>query len=94
MATRAITPKESFPPLPLAAAPRVKERTKVDVSGPEATPPESKAIPEKREGQKIIKSIERTGFPPWLSDDWEDDEEDDDDERDSEVYRSESFNIL
>ena len=42
----------------------------------------------------IIRSIERTGFPPWLSDDWEDDEEDDDDERDSEVYRSESFDIL
>ena len=42
----------------------------------------------------IIKSIERTGFPPWLQDDWEDDEEDDDDELGSEVYRSESFNIL
>ena len=42
----------------------------------------------------IIRCIERTGFPPWLRDDWEDDEEDDDDERDSEVYRSESFNIL
>ena len=42
----------------------------------------------------IIRCIERTGFPPWLRDDWEDDEEDDDDERDSEVYRSESFDIL
>ncbi len=42
----------------------------------------------------IIRCIERTGFPPWLSDDWEDDEEDDDDERDSEVYRSESFDLL
>ena len=42
----------------------------------------------------IIRCIERTGFPPWLRDDWEDDEEDDDDEWDSEVYRSESFNIL
>ena len=42
----------------------------------------------------IIRFIERTGFPPWLRDDWEEDEEDDDDERDSEVYRSESFNIL
>ena len=42
----------------------------------------------------IIRCIERTGFPPWLRDDWEDDEEDDDDERDSEVYRSESFNLL
>ena len=41
----------------------------------------------------IIASLERTGFPPWLSDDWEDDEEDED-ERDSEVYRSESFDIL
>ena len=28
----------------------------------------------------IIRCIERTGFPPWLSDDWEDDEEDDDDD--------------
>lgn len=28
----------------------------------------------------IIRCIERTGFPPWLKDDWEDDEEDDDDE--------------
>ena len=42
----------------------------------------------------IIRCIERTGYPPWLRDDWEDDEEDDDDERDSEVYRSESFDIL
>ena len=42
----------------------------------------------------IIASLERTGFPPWLSDDWEDDEEDEDDERDSEVYRSESFDLL
>ena len=42
----------------------------------------------------IIRCIERTGYPPWLRDDWEDDEEDDDDEWDSEVYRSESFNIL
>ena len=42
----------------------------------------------------IIRCIERTGFPPWLRDDWEDDEEDDDDERDSEVYRSESFDLL
>ena len=57
MATNAITPKESFLPFPLAAAPRVNERTNVEVSGPEATPPESKAIPEKSEGQKIIKSI-------------------------------------
>ena len=24
----------------------------------------------------IIRCIERTGFPPWLRDDWEDDEED------------------
>lgn len=42
----------------------------------------------------IIRCIERTGFPPWIRDDWEEGEEDDDDERDSEVYRSESFNIL
>lgn len=42
----------------------------------------------------IIASLERTGFPGWLSDDLEDDEEDEDDERDSEVYRSESFDIL
>ena len=28
----------------------------------------------------IIRCIERTGFPPWLRDDWEDDEEDDDDD--------------
>ena len=42
----------------------------------------------------IIRCIERTGYPPWLRDDWEDDEEDDDDEWDSEVYRSESFDIL
>ena len=42
----------------------------------------------------IIRCIERTGYPPWIRDDWEDDEEDDDDEWDSEVYRSESFNIL
>lgn len=26
----------------------------------------------------IIRSIERTGFPPWIHDDWEDDEDDDD----------------
>ena len=58
IATSAITPKESFPPFPDCAAPRVKESTKVDVRGPDATPPESKAIPEKSEGQKIIKSIE------------------------------------
>lgn len=42
----------------------------------------------------IIASLERTGLPPWLSDDWEDDEEDEDDERDSEVCRGESFDIL
>ena len=42
----------------------------------------------------IIRCIERTGYPTWLRDDWEDDEEDDDDEWDSEVYRSESFDIL
>lgn len=42
----------------------------------------------------IIRCIERTGFPPWYRDDWEDEEEDEDDERDSEVYRSESFDIL
>lgn len=28
----------------------------------------------------IIRCIERTGFPPWLRDDWEDDEEDYDDD--------------
>ena len=28
----------------------------------------------------IIRCIERTGFPPWLRDDWEDDEEADDDD--------------
>lgn len=28
----------------------------------------------------IIHCIERTGYPPWLQDDWEDDEEDEDDE--------------
>ena len=62
IATRAITPKESLPPFPLAAAPSVKERTKVEVRGPDATPPESKAIPEKRVGQKIIKTMERNGW--------------------------------
>ena len=35
----------------------IDDKTKVDVSGPEATPPESKAIPEKREGLKSSRSI-------------------------------------
>lgn len=30
----------------------------------------------------IIRSMERTGYPPWLRSDWDDDEEDDYDEED------------
>ena len=30
----------------------------------------------------IIRTTERTGYPPWLRPDWEDDEEDDYDEED------------
>ena len=56
MATKAITPKESLEPLQLAA-PNVKESTDVDVNGPDATPPESNAIPENNGGQKIIRTI-------------------------------------
>lgn len=57
IATKEITPKESeFEPLQLAA-PNVKESIKVEVNGPEATPPESNAIAEKSEGLKIIKII-------------------------------------
>ena len=58
IATSAITPKESPFPFPLLAAPSVHERTKVEVKGPEATPPESKAMPVKSSGQKSIRSIE------------------------------------
>ena len=55
-ATSEITPKVSFVfPHPFAA-PIVKERTKVEVNGPEATPPESNAIPVNRSGQNIIKT--------------------------------------
>ena len=53
-----MTPNESVPFDEQAEAPSVKERTNVEVSGPEATPPESNAIPENIDGQKIIKIIE------------------------------------
>ena len=56
IATRAITPKISFEPEPLQpAAPSAKERTNVEVIGPEATPPESKAMPVKSDGEKIMR---------------------------------------
>ena len=55
-ATSEITPNESFVfPQPFAA-PIVKESTNVEVNGPEATPPESNAIPVNRSGQNIIKT--------------------------------------
>ena len=54
MATRAITPKTSVHPEPEPAAPKVKERTKVEVIGPDATPPESNAIPVNKSGENII----------------------------------------
>ena len=51
-ATKAITPNESsVPPQPFAA-PIVKDNTKVEVSGPDATPPESNAIPVNKSGEK------------------------------------------
>ena len=56
-ATKAITPNESsVPPQPFAA-PIVKDNTKVEVSGPDATPPESNAIPVNKSGEKSIKTI-------------------------------------
>ena len=55
-ATSEITPNESFVfPQPFAA-PIVKESTNVEVNGPEATPPESNAIPVNKSGQNIIKT--------------------------------------
>ena len=35
----------------------MNDKTKVEVRGPDATPPESNAMPEKSEGEKIIKII-------------------------------------
>ena len=52
MATMAMTPKASrtgFPPAALDA-PSVNDKMNVEVMGPEATPPESKAIPTKSFG--------------------------------------------
>lgn len=58
MATSAITPNESLLPEEELAAPNANESTKVEVNGPDATPPESKAMPVKSSGQKSIRSIE------------------------------------
>ena len=57
MATRAITPNApAAESVPFAeAAPIVNERINVLVIGPEATPPESKAIPIKSGGLKKVK---------------------------------------
>ena len=61
-ATSEITPNESLVfPHPFAA-PIVKESTNVDVNGPEATPPESNAIPVNKSGEKII-SIKAMMYP-------------------------------
>jgi hypothetical protein len=57
MATRAITPKTSVHPEPEPAAPKVKERTKVEVIGPDATPPESNAIPVNKSGENISVNV-------------------------------------
>ena len=59
IATKAITPKES---VPLFEAPIVNDKIKVEVKGPEATPPESKAIPVNKSGLKII-SISAKEYP-------------------------------
>ena len=59
IATMAITPNASstgFPPV-AAEAPRVKERMKVEVMGPDATPPESNAMAVKSLGVKKVSSI-------------------------------------
>ena len=59
MATMAMTPKASrtgFPPAALDA-PSVNDNMNVDVIGPEATPPESKAIAVKSFGVKNVRSI-------------------------------------
>lgn len=57
MATSAITPKESLLPEEELAAPKANESTKVEVNGPDATPPESKAIPVKSSGQKSMRTM-------------------------------------
>lgn len=56
MATSAMTPNASvtgFPP-DTAEAPNVKDKINVDVIGPDATPPESKAMAVNNGGQKNI----------------------------------------
>ena len=61
MATMAMTPKASrtgFPPA-AADAPSVNDNIKVEVIGPEATPPESKAIAVKSLGVKNVRIIDR-----------------------------------
>ena len=56
MAIMAMTPKASVMGLPPRAceAPRVKARMKVEAMGPEATPPESKAMAVNICGQKRV----------------------------------------
>ena len=59
MATMAMTPKASrtgFPPAALDA-PSVNDKMNVEVMGPDATPPESKAIAVKSLGVKNVRSI-------------------------------------
>lgn len=34
----------------------------------------------------IIRSLEETGYPPWMDPDWEDTEEDEEDEDDGDCY--------
>ena len=62
MAIMAMTPKASVMGLPPRAedAPRVKARIKVDAMGPEATPPESKAMAVNMFGQKRVSPNART----------------------------------
>ena len=53
IATNAITPNASLPPEALPA-PIVNDSTNVEVIGPDATPPESNAMPVKFFGHHII----------------------------------------
>ena len=57
MAIMAMTPNASVMGLPprLWEAPRVKARMKVDAMGPEATPPESKAMAVNMRGQNRVR---------------------------------------
>lgn len=52
MAINAKTPKGSLPLLETFDAPTANDKTKVELIGPDATPPESNAIPTKSFGHK------------------------------------------